>query len=536
MRWSSGTGSSVTAMRCCWFESRQIRYGKIANSRCNGYYLRRIFSIDMVSGQEVIRVINKQFMAQWMVRLLLAAVAAVMGSNLMAMDGAQREFGGKQYFQQGAEWMVREANGDVFQVDSQVFTVKFKSSASASQQASLHSALDVEVLRKAITGFIDLRTGNDLFAVMDQYVASGLTESVAPNTIGVYHAVPDDAQYDQQWYPSLIQAEQAWDTTTGDPSVVIAVLDSGTEFNHSDLGTGADAYQNVWLNPGEDAWSDPSDPSTGNGIDDDNNGFIDDWKGWNFGDGDNDGSGSFFHGTAVAGVVAAKTNNALGVAGIGGGFGDAGLGIMIGGVGNNAPNGSVLDDGILYAAANGARVVQLSLSVGQSPAIDAAIQMAYEDFGLLIVCSSGNGGGGSVSYPSSNEFVMAVGATNQSDTRAGFSQFGTNLEIAAPGTNIRTTSLGDGYTTTQGTSFSSPIISAVAGLMWSVNPGLTNVQVRELLHMSGEQVGGFDYNHDAMRPGHSLELGYGRINVLTAVQMAGGEEVFHLDGFENIVR
>jgi subtilisin family serine protease len=196
--------------------------------------------------------------------------------------------------------------------------------------------------------------------------------------------------------------------------------------------------------------------------------------------------------------------------------------------------GSVLDDAILYAAQNGARVIQLSLSVGQSSAIDAALQMAYEDFGLLIVCSSGNGGSGSVSYPSRNPFVMAVGATNQSDSRAGFSQFGTDLEIAAPGTSIRTTSINNGYTSTQGTSFSSPIISAVAGLIWSLNPALTNEEVRTILHMSADQVGGYDYQHDPMRPGHSLELGFGRINVLTAVQMAGLEEVFHVDGFESL--
>jgi len=454
----------------------------------------------------------------------------------IAAQQEQRTFAGKQYQRHGSEWLVQEAGGRFYRVDDEVITVKFKPSVTAHEQASLHRSHGAEVLRTAITGFVDLRATGELFTVLEGYAASGMVASVAPNTIGEYHLEPDDAQYGQQWYPPLIAAEQAWDITTGSPNVVIAVLDSGTEFNHDDIGMGVDGYQNVWLNPGEDAWSDPGDPATGNGMDDDGNGLIDDWKGWNFGDGDNDGSGSFFHGTAVAGVVAAKTNNALGVAGIGGGFGNAGLGIMIGGVGNTAPLGSVLDDAILYAAQNGARVIQLSLSVGQSPAIDAALQMAYEDFGLLIVCSSGNGGSGSVSYPSSNPFVMAVGATNQSDFRAGFSQFGTDLEIAAPGTSIRTTSINNSYTTTQGTSFSSPIISAVAGLIWSVNPALSNEEVRTMLHMSADQVGGYDYQHDPMRPGHSLELGYGRINVLTAVQMAGLEEVFHVDGFESLSR
>lgn len=472
-------------------------------------------------------VIQKQYIGRRLLTMLLAGLTL----QVYAADGDSREFAGKEYFQQGEAWVVHES-GTTFQLNPHVFTVKFKESTTRSIQLSLHAAAGAEVLRTARTGFIDIRTTSDLFATMEQYRDSGVVESVEPNTTGEYHAIPDDPDYAQQWYPSVIEAEETWDTNAGSPTVAIAVLDSGTEYNHSDLGMGADGYQNVWLNSGEDAWSDPSDSSTGNGTDDDNNGFVDDWKGWNFDDGDNDGSGPFFHGTAVAGVVAAKTNNSIGVAGIGGGFGNQGLSVMIAGVGNNSPNGAVLDDAILYAAENGARVIQLSLSVGQSSAIDAALQMAFEDFGLLIVCSSGNGGGGSVGYPSSNPFVMSVGATNESDTRAGFSQFGTNLEIAAPGTNIRTTSIGNAYTTTDGTSFSSPIISAVAGLVWSANPSLTNVEVREILHMSGDQVGGFNYNHDAGRPGHSLELGYGRINVQTAVNLAGIEEVFLQDGFE----
>ncbi len=230
--------------------------------------------------------------------MLLVALALVAMLNSVNVSAEERTFGGKQYFSQGGDWVVRESSGALFRVDPQVFTVKFDAAATRSAQAALHAAADVEVLRTAITGFIDLRTDGDLFTAMQQYLDSGLTESVEPNTIGVYHIIPDDTQYAQQWYPSVIQAEEAWDTNTGDPSVIIAVLDSGTEFNHDDLGMGPDAYQNVWLNPGEDAWSDPSNPNTGNGVDDDNNGFTDDWKGWNFGDGDNDGSGSFFHGTA----------------------------------------------------------------------------------------------------------------------------------------------------------------------------------------------------------------------------------------------
>jgi hypothetical protein len=81
-----------------------------------------------------------------------------------------------------------------------------------------------------------------------------------------------------QWHLAVINAFDAWDVTTGSPGVIVGILDSGTEWTHSDLGIGSDTYQNIYLNPGEDVWTNPNDPTTGNGIDDDNNGLIDDWK------------------------------------------------------------------------------------------------------------------------------------------------------------------------------------------------------------------------------------------------------------------
>ena len=447
-----------------------------------------------------------------------------------------RSIDDRTFVRSGASWTQIDPNGLEYEVNPDVISIKFNDGVSENDKANLHPALGGVELNTAITGWVDVEisAGADVFDAIDAYMASGLVAMAEPNTIGTYTIIPDDPSYvgGQNWFITQVMSEEAWDMTTGDPSIIVAVLDSGTEFSHEDLGLGGDAYQNVWLNSGEDAWSDPNDPSTGNGVDDDLNGYVDDWKGYDFSSGNNDSSGPFFHGTSVAGVVAAKTNNATGVAGVAGGWNAQGASIMIAGVGDNAPNGSVIDDAILYAADKGAHVVQLSLSVGQSNAIDDAIQMVWDNNNMMIICSSGNGGTTTVGYPAINPNVMAIGATNQSDQRAGFSQHGPDVEISAPGVSMFTTTVGNGYSSTQGTSFSSPMVSGVIALMLSANPSLTNVEIRQILWDTADKVGGYDYNWNASMPGHSFELGYGRLNAYEAVRAAAPPLLDFYTGFE----
>jgi len=439
---------------------------------------------------------------------------------------------GQIYLKEGARWIQQEANGQRFVVDREVITVKFRDWALRASQDDLHRSLGTRELRRASTGFVDLQipAGADVFQVIDAYLANPMIDIAEPNTLGVWTAVPDDTQFGSQSWLPLVSATQAWDINSGDPSVIVAVLDSGTEFSHEDLGLGTDGYQNVWLNPGEDAWSDPDDPATGNGVDDDMNGFVDDWKGWDFASDNNVSSGSFFHGTAVAGTVAAKTNNALGVAGVAGGFGGPGVRVLIAGVGDTGPVGSVIDDAILYAAEAGAKIIQLSLGVGSSSALDAAVDEVYDNQNMLVICSSGNGGGTSVGYPSSLPKVIAVGATTTSDTRAGFSQHGPNVEVSAPGTSFLTLTLNDGYAPTSGTSFSAPLVSGIAALMWSQDPSKLNTDIRQTLRDTADKVGGYNYNWNAGMPGHSFELGYGRVNAESAL-VSVVNDIFD-DGFE----
>jgi len=449
-------------------------------------------------------------------------------------------FAGKDYFLDQDVLWVKESNGEQFKVNTRVITVKPASHFNSNQFSSYLQQNNLKKLRTASTGYSDIQLPENANFKDEllQLENSGLFSVVEPNTIGRYLLVPNDNQYQSQWHLQKVEAEAVWDLNTGTSNIVVAVLDSGTEFTHSDLGQGNDNYNNIWTNSGEDAWTDSEDPSTGNNIDDDNNGFIDDWKGWDFDSDDNDGSGGFFHGTAVAGVVAAKTNNNNGVAGIAGGNNNKGTSIMIGNVGNNAPNGSVLDDAILYAAANGANIIQLSLSVGSSQALNDAITEAYNTHGVLIIGAAGNSSASSVGYPSSHPDIMAVGASNQNDFKSGFSQYGDKLEISAPGSDIVTTTLNNGYVSTSGTSFSAPLTSGIASLVMSRHPNLTNEQVRNILKDSADKVGGYNYDHDISKPGHSLQMGYGRINAHSAILLADlivVPSIIYKNGFEAII-
>ena len=155
--------------------------------------------------------------------------------------------------------------------------------------------------------------------------------------------------------------------------------------------------------------------------------------------------------------------------------------------------------------------------------------------GLLVINAAGNSGAASVGYPASHPNVMAIGASNQSDSKASFSQYGVDLEVSAPGVDMVTTDLNNNYLSTAGTSFSAPLTSGIASLVMSRQPSLTNEQVRTILHDSADKVGGYDYNHDVTDPGHSLEMGYGRVNALAAIQMAdamGQPDPVFKNGFE----
>ena len=452
-----------------------------------------------------------------------------------------RTFQNKEYVKINNEWnLLNTADLQYYPIQNNFVTIKFVENTSQEVINNFALQHNLTFIRKAITDWCDFQINDVSFDIFNKCTTMktsniNIINKIEIPTQGTYNTVPNDPSYSTQWHLNKINASGAWNIETGKPTVKVAVLDSGTDWTHNDLGLGNDSYQNIYLNSGEDSWANPNNPSTGNGIDDDGNGLIDDWKGWNFDLNNNNSRGVFFHGTWVSGIISAKTNNNIGVSGIAGGYNNEGAKILTLNIGQNSPNSIAIDDAILYAGVMGCKIIQLSVGVSFSLAISDAIEYTYNNYGVIIICSSGNYGLEAVTFPSSHPLVIAVGATNQNDTRTTFSNYGENLFITAPGIDIFSTGINNTYSCgsngncNDGTSYSAPIVSGIVALMYSVNPCLTQEQVKNILRDTAEKVGGYNYQWNPDNPGHSLELGYGRANAFLAVQAAQGLNSYNLD-------
>ncbi len=349
-----------------------------------------------------------------------------------------------------------------------------------------------------------------------------------------YAFLPDDPGIaSNQWYlrnmnigGGDVRAIGAWNQTLGDSNVIIAIIDSGVDWHHPDLGGPHPDKVNgaVWTN-----WTEYH----GNpGQDDDGNGRVDDIRGWDFVNvadqgwpdqddsiADNDPMDYESHGTNCAGVAAAITNNGIGIAGTA-----PGCKIMAVRAGYLTSEGlgvvrmDFVSQAMIYAVGKGADIINGSW--GSSSYLANAVSTC-QSAGLLIVTAAGNDdtdsdpANGVPSYLSTYPRVLSVAATGPSDGKASFSNYGTWVEISAPGTGIYTTAYNAGtqtstYSTVQGTSFSSPLTAGAAALVWSANPGLTYIQISSLLMNTAD-------NLDALNPSYAGLLGAGRVNLLAAL-------------------
>lgn len=335
---------------------------------------------------------------------------------------------------------------------------------------------------------------------------------------GEYNTVQsNDNYYSSQWGLRAINIPQTWNISTGSSSVVVGVIDSGVDWLHPDLGMGNDGYHNFYTYM-LDQWSQFGDPTSGNDIDDDNNGLVDDYLGWNYENNSNDCRSNYYHGTFVSGIISAKTNNNLGIAGVAGGNNSNGVKILPYCVGSYSPISSVIDDAIIDAVDKGAKIIQLSLSVPQNDDIDDAILYAH-NMGVLVVCASGNNFI-EVQYPATNPYVVAVGAIDSNLLRAPFSCYDDmNVNIVAPGASIKSTELNNSYMFSDGTSFAAPHVSGVAALMLSVNPNLTGQQVQDIIESTAQKVGNYSYQSNVNHPNGTWnnEMGYGLVDAYAAV-------------------
>jgi subtilisin family serine protease len=307
---------------------------------------------------------------------------------------------------------------------------------------------------------------------------------------------PTDTLYSQQWALELIRMPTAWTISRGDPSVIVAVIDSGVEMEHEDLPEAA-----FWINFAE---------LTGQpGVDDDGNGYVDDLRGWDWVERDNHPNDRFGHGTHVAGTILAALNNSSGVAGMA-----PGLQIMPLRILNERGGGWISDlvDALDYARQHGARIVNLSLEGSDSAALHAAIQRLHAE-GILIVAATGNHGN-RVFWPAAYPETLAVAAVDANDQRALFSNAGPETDLAAPGVQILSTYKNNTYFKKDGTSMAVPHVAALGGLLWSLRPDLSREEIVELMRNTA-----VDANADQY-PGPDKFLGAGRIDAAAALLKA----------------
>jgi len=390
---------------------------------------------------------------------------------------------------------------------------------------SLLSDLKVEKKTNITNGLykVKIAANEDIEKVYKLLKANSNIDYVEPNYKVKIAAAPNDSYYSQQWALQKISASSGWDKTQGNSTTKIAIIDTGVDYNHEDL------QSKIWVNSGE---------ISGNGIDDDNNGYIDDYNGFDFFNGTlqnpslpfnkdtnkwvNDSNAAIddhAHGTCVAGIAGAISNNSVGVAGI-----DWNAKIVPLKVLGSDGYGYIFDivAAIQYAADNNIAVVNLSLiSDSYSSSLESIVNYAYGK-GVIIAAAAGNDDSSNVLYPAKFTNVLAVGASNSSDQKitpsmtggAWGSNYGPELDVVAPGINLYTTDISGvgGYSNGNylfdfgGTSGATPHVAGEAALLKAFFPSFSNSQIMSKIKSGADNI-------DSVNPSYSGLLGNGRINL-----------------------
>lgn len=346
-------------------------------------------------------------------------------------------------------------------------------------------------IRSNELGYVDLLVpeDTDVESYYKKLNDSGEYELVKYALFGELYSIPNDLYINNQWYLDYINAYDTWNLlTTGDSIIKVAVLDLEIDQSHEDIGIGTDNYSNINSALGYNYTYNTQAPV--NPAD---------------------------HGTFVAGIIGAKTNNSTGIAGITGGNNCSGVKIIplcVSLLGSNYYiDMSVVDDAILYAKNNGAKVINMSFGGPNSlfPDIDDAIDLAYNS-GVSLVAAIGNDGTITNNYPACNPKVIAVGAIDKSYHRCSFSTYGPVIDIVAPGDSIYSTMPNNTYAYDSGTSYSAPQVSGTIALMLSVNPNLSPLDIKYILQSTCTKLSSYSYTS-----GWNNEVGYGLLNTYDAV-------------------
>ncbi len=358
--------------------------------------------------------------------------------------------------------------------------VRFKKGLTDEEIEKFLKELDATVIRKNQLKVYRLKIPADVSVseFIEQHGKNEILELIEPNFIASILSTqtipPNDPSLAPQWAITKIQAEKAWEVTTGSPEVVVAILDTGIEMTHQDL-------VNKVL-PGRDIVNNDPDPSDDHG-----------------------------HGTHVAGIVAAEANNRLGIAGIS--WDSTLLPVK---VITSSGEGAYSDvmDGILYAVDKDARVLNFSIGgYSYSQVLGDAVEYAHTK-GAVIVAAGGNEDSSDPIYPAAYPNVIGVSATDPADQIWTPSNQGTYIKLSAPGIDILSTALGNVYVSATGTSASTAHVSGVASLILSKNPDFSNTQVEQILYQTADDLG---------EAGLDPEFGYGRLNAAKALEVASIE-------------
>ena len=333
---------------------------------------------------------------------------------------------------------------------------------------------------------------------------------------------PDDPDFNRQPFLSQIMAEAAWDVHKGEEGaeVIVGIADTGVAWRHEDL------VENIYQNLGEDADGDGRvieesggswifDPGDVNGIDDDGNGYPDDFVGWNFLNDDeledNDPDDPDSHGTHVAGLAAARTNNGIGVSAISWNV------KILATSGSNSESGDGVPRGlssVVYLAENGADVINMSWGGDRTSQFQQEVMEYASGLGSLLVAAAGNESTTDLHFPSALPGVVSVGSVGSTDRLASYSNHGISLDVLAPGGSginaLRSTVPPSSYRSESGTSMASPVVAGAFALLKSRSPSWTNDELVQQVLGTADSV-------DELNPTFVGLIGEGRVNALRAL-------------------
>ena len=359
----------------------------------------------------------------------------------------------------------------LLQLDSSEFTkntqiiVKFEEDVCEETQLKIHHKHKCTILdHNKELDFQVLHSKRDINTLIKIYNKLEEVEYAEPNHMLKAFYTPNDPFFAYQYGPQKVQAPDAWDVTTSNGNIKIAIIDTGVQLNHPELA-------------------------------------IKLWPGYNFVEGNlnpNDGNG---HGTHVAGIAGALTENSLGIAGIAPSASIIPVRAL-----DNSGNGTLsnIANAITYSTNAGAKVINLSLGSSQgSITLENAINYAWNQ-GVVIVAAAGNEASNTLTYPAAYQNVIAVASTDINDQKSDFSNYGTWVEVSAPGSTILSTYTGSYYAYLSGTSMACPHVAGLAALLAA--QGKNNVQIKNTILSTCDPV-----------PGTGLYWTYGRINANRAV-------------------